>query len=90
MWLLVNPALEDEIDAAALHQFVKSLAEIAVMQTRQYIEMLEVPVDPVKRIQSDQCQQYLLCAEGKLVGFLNDFEASLPVKLSYSAFSRTI
>ena len=55
MWLLVNPALEDEIEATSLHRFVKSLAEIAVMQTRQYIEMLEVPVDPVKRIQYDQC-----------------------------------
>ena len=38
MWLLVNPGLEVEINAAKMLQFVKQLAEIAVLQTRKRIE----------------------------------------------------
>ena len=41
MWLLVNPQLNEEIDAATMLQLVRSLAEIAVLQTRKRIEGIE-------------------------------------------------
>ena len=52
MWLLVNPALDEEIDAGALHSFVGSLTEIAVYRTKRRLEGL-TPNEPVKRAQRE-------------------------------------
>ena len=40
MWLLVNPQLEDEIEADTVHQFIRTLSEIAINKTKQRIEDL--------------------------------------------------
>ena len=58
MWLLVNPTLNEDIDAGTLHHFVKILSEIAVFKTKERIESLS-PDEPVKRAQRNQCLRYL-------------------------------
>ena len=55
MWLLVNPTLDDEIDAERIQQFMNLLSEIAVIQTKFCIQSIETPEDPVKRAQHEQC-----------------------------------
>ena len=64
--------------------FVKSLAEIAVIQSKHHIE--EINKDDDDRMTStlhEQCLQYLARAEGKIASFVQGFEASLPATLSY-------
>ena len=51
MWLLCNPELNDEIDAGIVLEFIKSLSEVAILQTRKLIAGLEhPPTDPVKLV----------------------------------------
>ena len=41
MWILVNPALEEqEIEAGKLVNFVRQLAQIAIDTTKKHIERL--------------------------------------------------
>ena len=64
MWLLVNPHLNEEIDAATMLQFVRSLAEIAILQTRKRIEGAEPQVSSSSdQHYRDQCLSYLNRAE---------------------------
>ena len=78
MWLLFNPELNDEVDAVIVFEFIKSLTEVAVLQTRKLIEGLEnPPTEPVKLVQREQCLRYLTKAETMLTGFLNGIGAGL-------------
>ena len=52
MWLLVNPVLNEEIDAEAFYSFVSSLTDIAVHKTMRCLQGL-APKESVKRAQRD-------------------------------------
>ena len=54
MWILVNPALEEEeVEAENLVNFVMQLAQIAINSTKKQIEYLQEPTDRIKRAQRE-------------------------------------
>lgn len=87
MWLLVNPALDDEIEAAEMLAFVRTLAEIAVFKTNRRIESLKL-TEPVKRAQREQTLRYLARASKMFADFFSEFQLTLPQKLSFVDFCR--
>ena len=91
MWLIVNPALNSEIDSSTMSKFIKSLAEIAILQTKKHIESLQpCQEDRVETALREHCLQYLQRVEEKMCDFQAGFEAGLPATLSYAAFSKIV